>query len=76
MANVNYDPKAAHEYYMKHRKLKGRKRSTKGFDDTQKEQWAYAKEQLRTQRKQRNESSKERINADSARKAEQIKKQK
>ena len=44
MANVNYDPKAAHEYYMKHRKLKGKKHSTKGFGDTQKEQWEYVKD--------------------------------
>jgi hypothetical protein len=28
-ANPNYDPKKAHEYYMKHRKLKGRKKKRK-----------------------------------------------
>ena len=76
MANVNYDPKAAHEYYMKHRKLKGKKHSTKGFGDTQKEQWEYVKEQLRTQQKEQNDSSKKRINAEKARRSEQVKKQK
>jgi len=52
---VNYDPVKAHEYYMQHRKLKGKgnkgKRSTKGFSQTQKEQWDYAKEQLRVEHK-------------------------
>ena len=74
MADINYDPRAAHEYYLKHRKLKGNKRSTKGFDSTQKEQLDFAKEQLRQQRKQRDAASKERINANRARQAEQIKK--
>lgn len=50
MSSVNYDPIKAHEYYMKHRKLKGR-HSTKGFTDTQKEQWAYAKDQLAEEHK-------------------------
>lgn len=40
-----YDPKKAHEYYMKNRKLKGR-RSTRGFSQKQKEQWAYAKHEI------------------------------
>lgn len=52
-ADLNYDPKKAHEYYEKHKKLKG-KRSTKGFSDTQKEQWAYAKDQLKEQHKANN----------------------
>ena len=62
MASVDYDPKKAHEYYMKHRKLKGR-RSTRKFNQTQKEQYAYAKEQLKQQHKDRNAKSKEAINA-------------
>lgn len=41
-ASKYYDPKKAHEYYMKNRKLKGR-RSTRGFSQKQKEQWSYAK---------------------------------
>lgn len=48
MANVNYDPQKAHEYYEKHKKLKGRTRSRKGWDDTQKEQYEYAKAQAKT----------------------------
>ncbi|MFK4936070.1 hypothetical protein [Lactococcus garvieae] len=37
-----YDPKKAHEYYMKNRKLKGR-HPTKGMSQQQKEQFSYAK---------------------------------
>ena len=66
MSSVNYDPVKAHEYYMKHRQLKGR-RSTKGFTDTQKEQWAFAKEQLKEEHKANNEAinenKKERLEA-------------
>lgn len=47
---VDYDPVKAHEYYIKHRKLKGR-HSTKGMSQTQKEQWDYAKGQLSEQHK-------------------------
>lgn len=50
MANVDYDPVKAHEYYEKHKKLKGR-HSTKGWNDTQKAQWSYAKDQLATEHK-------------------------
>jgi hypothetical protein len=63
MASVDYDPKKAHEYYMKHRKLKGRKRSTKGFSESQKEQLVYAKDQIKKQQKDRNAKSKEAIYA-------------
>lgn len=51
---VNYDPVKAHEYYenyVKKGKRKG-KRSTKGFSQTQKEQWEFAKEQLKNEHKQ------------------------
>ncbi len=47
----DYDPVKAHEYYEKNKQLKG-KRSTKGFTQTQKEQFAYAKDQLREQYKE------------------------
>lgn len=43
--SVDYDPVKAHEYYMRHRKLKGR-HPTKGMSTIQKEQWSYAKNQL------------------------------
>ena len=51
---VDYDPIKAHEYYEKHKKLKGRKgkHSTKGFSTRQKEQWAYAKDQLSQEHKE------------------------
>lgn len=49
-----YDPVKAHEYYMRTRKLKGRKKkksdprmSQKGFSQAQKEMAAYVKEKLR-----------------------------
>ena len=49
-ANPNYDPVKAHEYYMKHRKLKG-DRSTKGMSDEQKEMLKFGKQQLTEQRR-------------------------
>lgn len=45
-----YDPIYAHEYYMKHRKLKGR-HSTKGMSETQKKQWENAKQGLSEEHK-------------------------
>lgn len=47
---VNYDPVKAHEYYEKHKKLKGRT-STKGFNQKQKEQAFYVKAQLTDEKK-------------------------
>ena len=64
MAKDYYDPIKAHEYYIKHRKLKGR-HFTKGFSQTQREQWAYARNQLSEEHKEINkgltESQKENI---------------
>lgn len=61
---TDYDPIKAHEYYEKHKKLKGR-HSTKGFSQTQKEQWSYARHQLSEEHKDINkgltESQKENI---------------
>lgn len=53
---VDYDPVKAHAYYEKHKKLKGRRkgRSTKGWNDTQKAQLEYAKDQLKTEHKENN----------------------
>lgn len=45
MAESTYDPIKAHEYYEKHKKLKGR-RSTKGFSQEQKELYSYGKDQI------------------------------
>lgn len=50
---VNYDPVKTHEYYINYRKkglTKGR-HSTKGFSQTQKEQWQFAKHQLSEEHK-------------------------
>ena len=58
----NYDPKAAHEYYLRKRKLKGR-HSTKHMSNRQKEQWDYAKDQLKEQKKSRDAKDKSTINA-------------
>lgn len=62
MRSKYYDPVKAHEYYEKHKKLKGR-RSTTGFSESQKERWAYAKHVLGEEKKERNTSDRERINA-------------
>ena len=50
-ASKYYDPVKAHEYYMKHRKLKGR-HSTRKMSESQKAQWSYAKNQLSLEEKQ------------------------
>lgn len=49
-ASANYDPAAAHEYYLKNRELTGRK-STKGMSDTQKQALAYTKHKLGNDKK-------------------------
>lgn len=54
-----YDPVKAHEYYMKNRKLKGRK-STSGLNDTGKAASSYVKKQINTERDKKIESSKKR----------------
>lgn len=48
-----YDPQKAHEYYMKHRKLKGKrsKTSTAGFSNKQKEASLYVKSQINAKQK-------------------------
>lgn len=61
-ASQYYDPVKAHEYYMKHRKLKGRK-STSGLNDTGKEAAKYVKEKLTNEKKQAIESMKTLVNA-------------
>lgn len=47
-ASENYDPKKAHEYYLRTRELQGRGtgNSTKGFNQRQREGWSYAKAQV------------------------------
>lgn len=47
-ASKYYDPVKAHNYYMAHRKLKGRRRGT--LNDTGKEALSYVKQQLKEQR--------------------------
>ena len=49
-ASKYYDPVKAHEYYEKHKKLKGR-RSTRGFTQNQKAQWQYGKDQIKADEK-------------------------
>ena len=63
----NYDPKKAHEYYEKNKKLKGR-RSTKGFDDDQKKMFSYVKNDL----KQRERAEKASASAKSKTKKQSI----
>lgn len=73
--SADYDPKAAHEYYMKHRKLKGR-RSTRKLSDEGKERFAYAKYQLTEQKKARIAKARERNNAVRDQRLEMIEKAK
>lgn len=49
-ASPYYDPVKAHEYYMEHRQLKGRK-STAGLNDTGKEAARYVKQRLDEEKK-------------------------
>ena len=49
-ASKYYDPQKAHEYYEKHKKLKGR-RSTRGFSDSQKAMYSYVKNDLKQKEK-------------------------
>ena len=72
MARVDYDPKKAHEYYMKHRKLKGKSYSQKKFSNTQKEQFFYAKGQLKEQLEINNFNARERIKEAKQKQKEQI----
>lgn len=46
MTRNDYDPKKAHEYYMKHRKLKGR-HSMKGMTQQQRERWIYERDKIK-----------------------------
>lgn len=57
-ASPYYDPVKAHEYYMRHRELKGRT-STAGLNDEGKAAARYVKEQLTTERKSKVEANKE-----------------
>lgn len=51
-ASKYYDPVKAHEYYEKHKKLKGQ-HSTKGMTNSQKEMAAYVKDKLSAEKKQK-----------------------
>lgn len=61
-ASPYYDPVKAHEYYMEHRKLVGRK-STAGLNDEGKKMAAYIKNDLNEKRKSEVESNKTQMNS-------------
>lgn len=50
-ASAYYDPVKAHEYYMKNRELKGR--STSALNDDGKKIWAYTKNNITSEKKQK-----------------------
>lgn len=52
-----YDPKKAHEDYLRRRKLKGRNFTTKGFSSNQKEAWSYIKKQVQQKKDKQTEQS-------------------
>ena len=66
-ANKYYDPVKAHEYYEKHKQLKGRT-STKGMTTAQKEMAAYVKDRLNAEKKQKIQT----ITSDSKAKREKV----
>ena len=70
---VDYDPQKAHEYYEKHKKLKGR--SKKGMSQRQKEQVDYATDQLKSERSARTKAATAKIDADAKAKREAMMKQ-
>lgn len=51
-ASPYYDPVKAHEYYMRTRELKGRKRSASSLNDEGKKVWEYTKNQISESKKQ------------------------
>lgn len=55
-ANPYYDPVKAHEYYMKHRKLKGR--STSGLNEEGRDAAYYVKQKLNAERKEKVDADK------------------
>lgn len=77
-ASKYYDPVKAHEYYIRNRELKGRQSSSK-LNETGKEQWSYAKEQIKTEKNHKIEEVKtdrdsqiEELRAKAAQKRESI----
>lgn len=60
-ASPYYDPVKAHEYYMEHRKLVGRK-STAGLNDEGKEIAAYIKKNINEERKNKVEANRKAMN--------------
>lgn len=64
-ASPYYDPVKAHEYYMKHRELKGRK-STAKLNDRGKAAAKYVKDKLTSERKEKQDDVREEANADVA----------
>lgn len=77
MPNSTYDPVKAHEYYEKHKKLKGRKKgqSTKSLSKEQKQQFTEAKAYLSAQKSEANKKSKEQINQAKKKQQETLTKQ-
>lgn len=62
-ASPYYDPVKAHEYYMKHRELKKRK-SVATLNDKGKEAARYVKDQLTSERKEKQQDVRDEANAD------------
>ena len=58
-ASKYYDPVKAHEYYMQHRQLKGRKRSMSALDEEGKEIWSVSKENITAEKKEKKNEAKE-----------------
>lgn len=74
-ASKYYDPAKAHEYYMKHRKLKGRKKrtSTAGLNEAGKIASSEVKEAINAEKKEYLDKQKEIMNAQIKALREQLK---
>lgn len=63
-ASEYYDPVKAHQYYEEHKKLKGRRPSTAGFNQSQKEAASYIKARINEEKKQEISKEKEKTKSD------------
>lgn len=62
-ASKYYDPQEAHEYYEKHKHLKGR-RSTSDLSEEGKSKWSFVKENITKEKKEKTEESTKNTNAE------------
>ena len=72
-ASEYYDPAIAHEYYEKHKKLKGRQGSTSGLNEEGRDAARYIKNKLEEERKSKDSSARENMQSQVSANKEQLK---